>query len=184
MQEHRTTSLLESFNANLSVITPAKFNFFKILCRLETYITDTTQKLFKALQGPGMPPKKRSKKNQYNFENIDFCTKQLECGKMDVAKFLEYIVQDNRKRLSALETSNYTYNEDEDSDNNEDETERATIENFYCVICRLEISNILFMPCRQVVVCGKCYPAQMKDRNECPKCKIRIENIIEIAPRL
>lgn len=184
-QEHRTTSLLESFNARLSMITPAKFNFFKILSRLETEITNTSQKLLNFVQGPGAPSKKRSKKKQFNFENIEFCTEQFEHGKMDVAKFLKYIVQDNRtvSRNSALETNNNTYGEDETSDDECNSCEQAAIEKLYCYICRIEISNILFLPCRQVIVCNKCFHEKLTDIYQCPDCKSRIIQIIEIAPR-
>lgn len=175
-QKYRTTSLLESFNASLSTITPAKFNFFKILSRLETYIKDASNRLSKALQDPG-PSKRKSKKRHYDFENIEFCTEQYKNGIFNVAQFLEYVVQDNRKILPALEINNYTYDDNEDSD----DAEQATMESFFCYICRSEISNILFIPCRQVVVCAKCYPDQMPNQNECPKCKIRIDKIIEIA---
>lgn len=181
-QEHRTTSLLESFNANLSVITPSKFNFFKILTRLETYISDTSQKLLKAVEGPGEPLKKRPKKKQYNFENIEFCTKQFENGKWDVTKFLEYVVQDNRKGLSALEANNSRY-EGEDSEDEDEVNEQAAVENLYCFVCKIEISNVLFLPCRQVVVCSNCYLANIKDVNLCPDCGHYIEKTIEIVPR-
>lgn len=165
-QEHRTTSQLESFNASLSVITPAKFNFFKILSRLETYIKETSQRLEKVVQKCGPPSKKRSKKKQYNFENIEFCTEQFENQKMDVAKFLEYIVLDNRKRLSALEASNYTYAEDEVSDEEDTVSEEAAIEKLYCYVCNMKISNVLFLPCRQVVVCKNCYSAKIEINNQ------------------
>lgn len=184
-QEHRTTSLLESFNAQLSTITPSKFNFFKILSRLESQITNISEKLSKTVQGPGAPLKKRSKKKQFNFENIEFCTEQFESGKMDVQQFLKYIVQDNRSisRLSALEANNNPHIEGEKSDSEDDTSEQTTIENMYCCVCRIEISNILFLPSRQVVVCSKCYPEKMHDKSQCPNCQSHIEKIIEIAPR-
>lgn len=102
---------------------------------------------------------------------------------MDVAKFLEYIVKDNRKlsRISALESKNYTYDENEISDNGS--SEQTAIENMYCSVCRMEISNILFLPCRQLVICTKCYPDKLTNIDQCPDCQSRIEQIIEIAPR-
>lgn len=185
-QEHRTTSLLESFNATLSTITPAKFNFFKILSRLENQIAITSTKILNAVQGPAAPPKKRSKKKHFHFGNIEFCTEQLEHGKMDVAQFLKFIVQDNRilTRMSALETNNNTNAEGGHSDDEGEAIEQAAIENLVCSLCRIEISDVLFLPCRQLVVCSKCYPEKFEDINHCPDCKSLIEQTIKIAPRL
>lgn len=81
-----------------------------------------------------------------------------------------------------MEANNHTYAEDDIKDDDEDE--HAAIEKMYCCICETKISNILFLSCRQVVVCTKCYPTKMEVTNQCPDCKSLVEKTIEIVPRL
>lgn len=94
---------------------------------------------------------------------------------------MEHVIEDNRKRLSALETNNSSYDDDEDSDDGANELEQTTLENFYCLICRIDFSNVLFLPCRHAVTCLNCYQEIQRAENLCPKCERGIEKIIEIV---
>lgn len=104
---------------------------------------------------------------------------------MDIKKFLEYVVQDNRtlSRMSALEKNNHTYADDEENDDEGEAKEQTALENIFCSVCKIEISNVLFLPCRHLIVCSKCYPEKAEDNKHCSSCKTFIEQTIIIASR-
>jgi len=49
-----------------------------------------------------------------------------------------------------------------------------------CVICMEDRHDCLFLPCRHVSVCLKCYHAQKDTLKTCPTCRSAVDNVVHI----
>ena len=49
-----------------------------------------------------------------------------------------------------------------------------------CVVCMEETRSCLFLPCRHMCVCRVCADLIMASTADCPRCRTKVENIIDV----
>ena len=49
-----------------------------------------------------------------------------------------------------------------------------------CVVCMEETRSCLFLPCRHMCVCRACADLIMASTADCPRCRTKVENIIDV----
>lgn len=185
----RTNCALESYNAALAQRFPKRGNFFRFVSLL------ANEELGKRLQMTaavdGRAANKRNKNNLRNRdEAIEEATNLLVSDEISIDQFLERLMNEHFCQPNQLETVEESDDDGQDEielevdqEDSNVQSETAALEVNTCLFCFSDKPNTLFLPCRHLKSCEKCYldfKKKTQPPHRCPMCREIIKNTIVV----
>lgn len=184
----RTNCALESYNAAIGRRFPKRGNFFRFISLLACEELVKRVEMYAAVAGH-IKKKRRRINNKDSL--IEETTALLIADEITINQFLDRLINEYFCQPNSLEW------DDESGDKNEIETndgfEKSSTnmntvtpnetEVNFCVFCFSKVSDTLFLPCRHLKSCQKCYSdfrSKTKPPYRCPLCRQEIKNTIVV----
>lgn len=169
----RTTSAVESFNAQLGRTFQHHGNLFRFVSDLKSLEAVQVHDMRFVVNG-GQRATRKSKKDQ----NIEKNTAELKINMITPMKFLQRLTgdDDDNEQLVPNENSPYS-SSDEDEDHNEEIADDQA-----CIVCYANRRTTLLLPCRHLKCCSECIEkmkAANNGRLKCPYCNTVVTQTIE-----
>ena len=112
--------------------------------------------------------------NEININNNEFNIHNNENNNINVNNNEEHKIIDNNTNKNNVEHEQIGQNVLNPILNSDEQRLHH-----FCVVCLLNPSKIIFVPCGHKCICQNCYEERKNQLKNCPICRRAIENILE-----